>query len=249
MKTDRTTRGRLRRMSEFTRDGDFTPEQLKRIRNVRLLIAPLRVVIMLSVLSLAAGGPARFFSGLPGQVFAVLIGFTVFVERFFQTPDFGGRSKDAGSVRVVWIAFGSTYAVAIADWYLIRPHWAILEWNWIWLLAGAVLYAVGQVIRVVSIRRLGRFFTASVRVHQKQRVVREGIYAIVRHPAYTGLLLSTVGIITLFASVLGYAWFVLLAVPAMINRIRVEEKALNEEFGEEYRGYCHKTRRLIPFVY
>ncbi len=236
-------------MAESLRDGKFSKEQLQRLRRFRLWMTPVRVMIALSIFSLAAGGPKRFFVELPGQVFSVLFAIHIFFERFLQAPDFGGKTKDEGSISIGWIAFGVAYALSIADWYLIRRHWSILEWSWIWLVAGVCVLAVGQAIRVVAIRTLGRFFTAHVRLHDGHTLVQEGIYKYVRHPAYTGLLLGSLGCITLFGSLLGYAAFVFLGVPAMLYRIRVEEVALTEQLGDEYVDYCRKTKRLIPFVY
>ena len=38
-------------------------------------------------------------------------------------------------------------------------------------------------------------------------------------------------------------------IPIFLNRIRMEERLLTEEFGDEYRAYKEATRKLIPFVY
>ena len=231
------------------RDGKFTEAQMAHLRKIKLWMTPLRLVIALSVFSLAAGGPKSFFSQAPGQVFSVLFAIFVVLERVFQPPDFGGEGKDQGSITWGWIAFGSAYALSIADWYLIRPKWALLEWSWYWLLAAVLLVALGSTIRVIAIRTLGRFFTTRVRLHDGQNLIKEGFYKYVRHPAYTGLLIGTLGCITIFASVFGYALFVLAVVPAMLYRIKVEEKALTGRFGDEYTEYCKTTKRLIPFIY
>jgi len=231
------------------RDGKFSDEQMARLRKFKLWMTPVRLVIALSVFSLAAGGPRRFFSEIPGLAFSILFAIFIVLERVFQPPDFGGEGKDKDSITLGWVAFGGTYALSIADWYLIRPRWAFLQWNWWWLLAAVVLVALGSIIRVIAIRRLGRFFTTRVRLHDGQNLIKEGFYKYVRHPAYTGLLIGTLGCITIFASVLGYGLFVLLVVPAMLYRIRVEELALAERFGDEYVEYCKKTKRLIPFIY
>lgn len=236
-------------MAESLRDGKFSEEQLERLRRFKLWMTPVRIVIALSVISLAAGGPKHFFSELPGQVFAVLFSIFVVIERVFQAPDFGGKGKDQGSILLGWIAFGGAYALSIADYYLIRPKWALWEWSWWWILAGVLLVVLGSVIRVVSIRALGRFFTTRVRLHEGQKLIQEGFYKYVRHPAYTGLLLGTLGCMSIFASAIGYGAFVFLVIPAMLYRIRVEELALTEQFGDEYVEYCSKTKRLIPFVY
>ena len=236
-------------MADSLRDGKFSEEQLKRLRKFKLWMTPVRLVIALSIFSLAAGGPKYFFTELPGQVFSILFSVFVVIERFIQAPDFGGKTKDEGSILVGWLAFGTAYALSIADWYLIRPKWALLEWSWWWLLAGGVLVALGSIIRVISIRALGRFFTTRVRLQEGQTLIKEGFYKYVRHPAYTGVLFGVLGCITLFASVLGFGAFIVLMLPAMFYRIRVEEMALAEQFGDEYVEYCSKTKRLIPFVY
>ena len=152
-------------MAQSLRDGKFSEEQLERLRRFKLWMTPVRLVIALSVFSLAAGGPKHFFVETPGQVFSILFSIFVVLERVFQPLDFGGKGKDQGSITLGWIAFGGAYALSIADWYLIRPKWALLEWNWWWLLAAVLLVVLGSTIRVIAIRALGRFFTTRVRLH------------------------------------------------------------------------------------
>ena len=38
-------------------------------------------------------------------------------------------------------------------------------------------------------------------------------------------------------------------IAAFLGRIRIEELALTDALGEEYRAYTQRTKRLIPFVY
>jgi protein-S-isoprenylcysteine O-methyltransferase len=227
----------------------LTPEQLRIVRKWRLWLAPLRLVVGLTFFSLLVGGPRRFFSELPGQVFAGLFVFFVMIERFLHTPDVTGERKDEGSSTILWITFGASYVLAFVDWYWIRPHWSLVAWSWKWVVAGCVLFALGETLRLVSIRTLGRYFTIQVRLHEGQRVIRHGVYRVLRHPAYTGLWLVNLGYITLFGSVLGYAAYLLAGLPGLLNRIRVEERAMTERFGAEYTDYCRSTKRLIPFVY
>ena len=226
----------------------LTEEQLRFIKQLRLLAVPFRLVLGLTFFSLIAGGWGRFFSQLPGAVFALLFCAMVIIERLVQAPDVGGERKDRGSVVFLWVGFGMAYAAAIADYYWLRPHWAPWSWNVYWLAAGVGLYLVGQTIRVVAIRTLGRFFTISVRRHENHRVITEGPYRLVRHPAYSGLWLMAVGYVSLFASALVLAYFLLIGTGALLYRIRVEEKMLLETFGDEYRQYMKRTRRLVPWV-
>jgi protein-S-isoprenylcysteine O-methyltransferase Ste14 len=236
-------------MKKDISDFKLTYEQLKGIKHFRLIMMPVRVLFALAFFALICGGPGRFFYELPGPLFVLLFSVYLVSERAFRTLDMSGPGRDQRSIGWLWMAFGSAYTVALLDFYWLRPHWALLEWNWIWALAGGGLFAVGQAIRVIAIRSLGRFFTVTVRLHPEHKLIQEGIYKRVRHPAYLGLLLLMSGYVTLFASVIGYALLICFALPAMIYRIRVEEKVLLERFGDEYRAYCRRARRLVPFLF
>jgi len=41
----------------------------------------------------------------------------------------------------------------------------------------------------------------------------------------------------------------LVPIPMLLYRIRIEEKALVSRFGQEYLDYASKTKKLIPYVY
>lgn len=98
-------------------------------------------------------------------------------------------------------------------------------------------------------RILGRFFTRDVAAQAGQEVVQEGPYHLIRHPAYTGTLITLLGVglaLTNWASLIAT-----LVVPlaGYLYRISVEERLLQEALGEPYRVYMQKTRRLIPFIW
>jgi protein-S-isoprenylcysteine O-methyltransferase Ste14 len=114
---------------------------------------------------------------------------------------------------------------------------------------GVTIMLLGIALRQWAIWVLGGFFSTEVKIISNQRIVKGGPYRLLRHPSYTGLLmimlrfglaartwLGTVATLFLFSSAIGY-------------RIKVEEKALKKEFGEEYLDYAQKTKRLIPFLY
>jgi protein-S-isoprenylcysteine O-methyltransferase Ste14 len=90
---------------------------------------------------------------------------------------------------------------------------------------------------------LGEFFTIDIRVHPGQPVVERGPYRWVRHPSYTGLVITFVGI----GLALGN-WGVLAVVPTagLVVRIRSEERALLDGLGEPYRRFAASRPRLVP---
>ena len=114
---------------------------------------------------------------------------------------------------------------------------------------GATLIGAGLVVRWTAIRTLGRFFTVKVTLREGHRVIKDGLYRYLRHPSYTGALLSFIGLAVSFAS---WATLIVILVPvfaAMSYRIYVEEAALVAGLGDEYREYQRTTARLIPGVF
>ena len=114
---------------------------------------------------------------------------------------------------------------------------------------GLSLLIAGVAIRWTAIHTLGKYFSGTVVIRDDHRLVRAGLYKHLRHPAYTGALVAHLGLGLSFAN-----WFSLTLsfVPYVVAagyRIRVEEQALTEAFGEEYRDYSRNTKRLIPKLY
>ena len=113
---------------------------------------------------------------------------------------------------------------------------------------GIGLMIAGILLRQWSIAVLGRYFSRTVGVQEGQAVVDRGPYRLVRHPAYTGSLLTMVGLGFVLQS-----WGAVLVLIAFFGaafgyRIHVEEAVLTSELGDEYVAYAKKTKRLIPYV-
>ncbi|MFL6257596.1 MAG: methyltransferase family protein, partial [Pyrinomonadaceae bacterium] len=110
---------------------------------------------------------------------------------------------------------------------------------------GLLLMVAGTALRWAAIRALWNYFTVNVSILEGQHVVRQGLYGLVRHPSYTGLLLRYFGFGLAFANWLSAALVFLPLLCATVYRIRVEERALREHFGEEYAAYASVTKRLV----
>jgi protein-S-isoprenylcysteine O-methyltransferase Ste14 len=116
-------------------------------------------------------------------------------------------------------------------------------------IAGLVLMAGGVALRQWAVLVLGRFFTTDVRVHAGQAVVDTGPYRWVRHPSYTGLLITLAGIGLALGNWGALAALVVLPAIGLVVRIRVEERALREALGEPYRRFADSRARLLPGVW
>jgi protein-S-isoprenylcysteine O-methyltransferase Ste14 len=112
---------------------------------------------------------------------------------------------------------------------------------------GLVAAIAGIAIRQYAIATLGRFFTTRVTTRPDQTVVDTGLYRYVRHPSYSGSLLTVLGILLCSTNWISLACFVL-ALPGFAYRIRVEERVLSAALGEPYRNYMRRAKRLVPFL-
>lgn len=113
---------------------------------------------------------------------------------------------------------------------------------------GIFLMILGIIILQWSIAVLGSFFSLNVGTQKGQKVVKNGPYQLVRHPSYTGILLTMIGIglalqsgVSVIVIILGFSF-------GLGYRIHVEEKLLVEKLGDEYIEYMNETKRLIPFI-
>ncbi len=113
---------------------------------------------------------------------------------------------------------------------------------------GLALFVVGIVLRILPVFVLGRRFSGFVAIQEGHQLETHGVYGVIRHPSYLGLLLGLFGWSLVFRSIPGLVLSLLL-VPPLIARISSEEALLASEFGQQYEEYRRRTWRLVPFVY
>jgi protein-S-isoprenylcysteine O-methyltransferase Ste14 len=114
-----------------------------------------------------------------------------------------------------------------------------------WL--GLALVAGGMVVAFAGLAALGRALTPFPHPREGAQFIRRGVYRLVRHPVYTGLLVGAFGWALAWLSVAGVAYSALLA--AFFDRkARREERWLRSRFPE-YAAYARQVRRFIPGIY
>jgi protein-S-isoprenylcysteine O-methyltransferase Ste14 len=116
-----------------------------------------------------------------------------------------------------------------------------------WMALGFGVFAFGVAFRLIAIRTLGKFYSHRVRVMGDHQVVQSGPYRLVRHPAYTGMLTAHVGVVIFFFNPYALASLLLMLLPAMVLRIRIEERALFTLSG--YPEYANNRNRLLPLLW
>ena len=153
----------------------------------------------------------------------------------------GASVQDQGSMLILWLVI---FASIFSSQWIAATQPANLPHE---LKAVALLViAIGLAIRWTAVFSLGKAFSVNVAIRESQKIKTTGLYGIVRHPSYLGLLL-----IFLAVGLHSCHWLALIlaVVPptaALLYRIKIEEAVLHQAFGDEYALYCQRTKRLIP---
>ena len=216
----------------------------------RLVLALSTIVATCGYLGLAVlgwGGFAAFFAN-PARVTLVIATFAMSGAALFSGGNLSpGECEDRGN-RWVILAFAligllSAYLPAYTD---RKGFWTLDQDAVRWL--GVVLFAAGGALRIWPVFILGHRFSGLVAIQPGHTLVTTGVYGIIRHPSYLGLLINALGWALAFRSGVGVLLTALL-IPPLLARIRAEERLLSMQFGGEYQAYCNRTWRLIPGLY
>ncbi len=165
--------------------------------------------------------------------------------RWRSWRDKRGSRSDRGSMIVV---IAAVVIGTVAAFYAASSlPGAAIQWaRWLVFIVGLVLMWAGIFLRQWAIRLLGPYFTVDVRVQANQHVVDTGPYRYVRHPSYSGMILTFLGTGLALGNWLSLAILVVVPTVGLVLRIGVEERILLDQLGEPYRRYAQGRPRLVP---
>jgi len=214
---------------------------------VRVTLVMVGTAAYLGLAILGWGGWTAFFSH-PARValavvLAVMAGVSLCAGGHLSPGLREDRSNRWVIVALVLIGLLDAYLPAYAD---RKAFWTLDGDSIRWL--GVVLFAAGGALRLWPVFVLGRRFTGLVAIQPGHTLVTSGIYGVIRHPSYLGLLVNALGWGLAFRSGVGVLLTALM-IPPLLARIRAEERLLRTQFGDEYGAYCARTSRLIPGLY
>lgn len=160
------------------------------------------------------------------------------------------QRSDKGTKWLLIINF--VLCVYIAVWFIsescplvlrnkLLPYWVSY--------IGILFMLLGIIIRLTAVFTLKRAFTLNVQTTNEQHLITTGIYHKIRHPAYTGSVVSLVGIALSSRNVFGIIAVFLLNMICYSVRIHIEETALKNHFKDEYEEYSAHTFRLFPYIW
>jgi len=112
---------------------------------------------------------------------------------------------------------------------------------------GLILFLIGLTIRLIGKRTLGKYYSYALKTSPDHELIQKGLYRYIRHPIYLAVIIYGLGVPLFFSSLYGFI-LLLGLIPLILYRI-IEERMLLDEFGEEYKEYMEKSKKLIPFLY
>ena len=212
-----------------------------------MLFTALSVALYIGLAVLGEGGWSAFMAH-PARAGAVVAIVVISVAAMFTSGNISsGRREDTKNRWIFLPLLVLGFVLAWLPAYTDRRDIWTIDGDAVRYL-GLTLFVVGSVIRLAPVFVLGRRFSGLVAIQEGHELVTGGLYRVIRHPSYLGLLLGQFGWVLIFRSAIGVLLSLLL-IPLLVARMNSEEALLESEFGEQYSDYRRRTWRLLPFLY
>ena len=161
-------------------------------------------------------------------------------------------ARSVGGQRDQALLISSLTGLAIIPlFYFVTGQPAFADYGfrpWLgWL--GLVLMIAALAFLYETHRQLGRFWSVTLDTRKKHKLIDTGLYAYVRHPMYGGFWLLAFAQACLLANwIAGLSGIVGWGILYFL-RVGREEQLMIETFGDDYRDYMRRTKRVIPLIY
>ena len=159
------------------------------------------------------------------------------------------RGAGAREIALLAISFSGLgivpfiYVVSGQPAFASYPFQPALAW------LGSLSFAAALYLFHRTHRDLGRSWSVTLEIRDSHALVTHGVYRYVRHPMYSAFFLWAIAQALLLPNwIAGFAGLVGFGT-LFFCRVGQEEKMMLATFGEEYRAYMARTRRVLPGVY
>ena len=153
------------------------------------------------------------------------------------------KSHDQNSLSLIWIVILISIGMGL---YIV---FSFPMFGKVKFFSGITLMIIGISIRLYTVFSLKSYFNANVAIHHNHILKTDGIFKKVRHPSYSGSLMTFLGIGLTLGNWVSLLVIFIPVLFVFLYRIKLEEKVLLNNFKEEYRDYQKRTKTLIPYIY
>jgi protein-S-isoprenylcysteine O-methyltransferase len=217
-----------------------------------LVVGVPALAILLALLGVVTlrSNPLGWFLTLVGAAFTVgiLIDFCIHKNFFWEPRLAGATAQEEHGDRSFWFI-----TLGMLSIFYLSPieylYSAFLPHTDAMAASGLGLIVCGSALFIWARRALGLFYSGHVSVIEGQQLIQSGPYRFIRHPAYAGYFLMSLGLALGYSSLAGFAAILFVLLPSVIYRICVEDKLLADHFGAQFEDYAERTKRLIPKVW
>jgi protein-S-isoprenylcysteine O-methyltransferase Ste14 len=163
-------------------------------------------------------------------------------------------SKPSKRREFPWQRLEHVIPLVIGFLFLYNPNFAwkflgdriIPQNDWVTIL-GLLLTAGGLIFAVWARIALGANWSGTVTIKSGHDLIRRGPYKWIRHPIYTGILISFLGTMLLLGEVRAFCGFALVLL-ALYRKAKREERFLSEEFGDSFAEHAKHTGMFLPRI-
>jgi len=212
-----------------------------------LLTGIVAIVIQFALAIAGWGGWTAFFAHPAMRALAWVTAGLSLLAIFTQGNMGTGEKEDRGNrwvlgaftVIALLMSYFSAYTDRIGFWTIDGDT---MRW------VGVVVCAAGGVLRISPAYVLKNRFSGLVAIQKGHTLETHGMYGVIRNPSYLGMLVTSLGWVLAFRSIVGVLLALSLLIP-LVARMHAEERMLREHFGAEYEAYFQRTWRMVPWVY
>jgi protein-S-isoprenylcysteine O-methyltransferase Ste14 len=182
---------------------------------------------------------------------ATFVLFALWVLSWFAASWWADPAANRPAESQEWLYRALTFVGAVLVFGVIPRSYGArfqlwdLDYTTKWVLFGVAI--LGLAFAWWARLHLGRLWSSSVTRKADHHVVDTGPYGIVRHPIYTGLIVTLMAIAVQDGSLVTFAGVGVMTLGFFI-KARLEEKFLREQLGAEaYDSYRRRVPMLMPF--
>lgn len=157
------------------------------------------------------------------------------------------RRREPGVVTRPWTwwAFSGCYVIVLGG-CLLEYFFLIDRLNLAVSALGTVMVLVRIWLKWWAMRTLGKYWSNQIEMRQSHKLIREGPYRYLRHPAYFSNVMEYIALPLIANAYYTLLFVALIYVPLNLTRLYLEEKELAKRLGDQYRQYQREVPALLP---